>query len=116
LVRSQGVLGFIPAVLVRAVRYDVVVTPYPGTDLGMTLFAGRVIPVLKLGDDRALIVCDIDGETIGVLGLEPLQSGLLEGDDQAARYEGASVAHLDLREQLGRWRAHRRSQEEPWLI
>ncbi len=124
LVRTRGALSFIPAALVRAVRYDFVITPYPGTELGMTLFAGRVIPVLKCGDeDRALIVCDIDGEIIGVTGLEPVQSGLFEGDDQSVFHDEVAVPQLDLQEQLDRsrpqrrWSAERASasvQEEPW--
>jgi hypothetical protein len=115
MVRNRGVFEFIPAALVRAVRYDFVVTPYPGTELGMTLFAGRVIPVLSYGDDgHALIVCDIEGEIVGLTGLEPIQSGLLEGDDRSAVYEGVRVPHLNVREQLDRSRPQRRMQEEPW--
>jgi len=117
LVRAGGALGIISAAVVRTVRYDFVVTPFPGTELGMALFAGRIIPVLRVGtDSRALIVCDIDGELMGVLGLEPVQSGLFEGDGQTALHEGVSVPHLNLQEHVDRWRAHKRPQEDPWLI
>jgi len=117
LVQKQGALGFIPASLVRAIRYDCIVTPYPGNKLGMTLFAGRVIPVLNLGDEgRALIVCDLDGELVGVLGLEPLQSGLFEGDEKGALHDHVLVPLLDIQEQLKQWRVPRRAQEDPWPI
>jgi hypothetical protein len=116
LVRKRGTLGLIPASLVRAIRYDCVVTPYPGAELGMTLFAGRVIPVLNLGDEgRALIVCDIDGELVGVSGLEPLQSGFLEGDENGAVHDHVPVPILNIQEQLEHWRVRRRAREDSWL-
>lgn len=116
LVRNRSELAFIPATVVRAIRHDFVVTPYPGTELGMTLFAGRVIPVLDLGaDDRAVIVCEVDGELVGIRGLEPLQSGFLPGDEHGAVYDGAPVPTLNIQEHLELCRARRRAQEEPWL-
>ena len=116
LVLKQGTLGLIPASLVRAIRYDCVVTPYPGAELGMTLFAGRVIPVLNLGgENRALIVCDIDGELIGVSGLEPLQSGFFDGDERGALHDHVPVPILNIQEQLEHWRGLRRAQEDAWL-
>lgn len=116
LVQRAGALAFIPASLVRAIRYDCAVTPYPGTELGMTLFAGRVIPVLHLGDEsRALIVCDIDGELVGVSGLEPMQSGFFDGDEAGAVHDHVRVPFLHIQEHLEQWRAPRRAQEDPWL-
>jgi hypothetical protein len=106
LVRNQGELGFIPASMVRAIRYDFVVTPYPGSQLGMTLFAGRVIPVLDMGsDDRAVIVCEVNGELVGVRGLEPIQSGVFDGDEHGAVYESAPVPTVRIEEHLEYWRA-----------
>jgi hypothetical protein len=116
LVQKQEALAFIPASLVRAIRYDCTVTTYPGTELGMTLFASRIIPVLNLGDGgRALIVCDLDGELVGVSGLEPLQSGFFDGDEKGALHGQVLVPILDIQEQLEQWRATRRAQEDPWL-
>ena len=108
LVRSRGALGFLPASIVRAIRLDAVVTPYPGTDLGMSLVAGRVMPVLALGDEgRALIVCDVDGELVGLSGLDPIQSGFLEGDERGTVQDGVLVPTLSIDEHLQRWRTRR---------
>lgn len=111
LVRSHGALGFIPASVVRAIRYDVVITPFPGAELGMALVAGRVMPVLLLGSEgRALIVCDFEGELVGISGLEPVQSGFLEGDENGAISAGELVPTLNIQEHLERLgRNHERS-------
>lgn len=82
LVLNQGQLAFIPASVVRFIRYDVVVTPFPGTKLGMALLGGRIVPVVSLGShQRALVVCDVEGETVAVSGIEPLKSGFFNGDE-----------------------------------
>lgn len=76
LVQCGGQMAFIPAAVVRSVRYDVVVTQFPGTELGMVLLAGRIVPVISIGPSgRALVVCDIDGETVAFSGIEPIRSG-----------------------------------------
>ena len=83
LVRCNGQLAFIPANIVRFIGSDVVVTPFPGTELGMALLGGRVVPVVALGPkERAIIVCEIEGETIAFSGLEPLKSGFFDGDER----------------------------------
>jgi hypothetical protein len=108
LVRSRGELTFLPASIIRAIRQDVVVTPYPSSELGMALVAGRVVPVLSLGDEgRALIVCDVDGELVGISGLEPIQSGFLDGDERGPVHEGVLIPTLRIEEHLERLRAHR---------
>ena len=108
LVRSRGELAFLSASIIRAIRYDVVVTPYPSTELGMALVAGRVLPVLSLGaEGRALIVCDVDGELVGLSGLEPMQSGFLDGDERGPVQDGVLIPTLRVEEHLERWRAQR---------
>jgi hypothetical protein len=108
LVRSRGELAFLPASIIRAIRHDVVVTPYPNSELGMALVAGRVMPVLSMGDDgRALIVCDVEGELIGISGLEPIQSGFLDGDERGPVQDGVLIPTLRILEHLEQWRAHR---------
>jgi len=82
----------------------------------MTLFAGRVIPVLSLGDEsRALIVCDIDGELVGIAGLDPLESGLFEGDEAGVVHDHAPVPNVPIHQHLEQWRGPRQVQEDPWL-
>jgi hypothetical protein len=121
LVRCNGELAFIPAPQVRFIRYDVVVTPFPGREVGMALLDGRVVPVISLGPQvRALVVCDIDGETIAVSGLEPMRSGFFEGDEQGPIEDGRLVPTVPLKHRLELSRNQKptqysRSEEEPWL-
>jgi hypothetical protein len=121
LVRCQGQLAFIPAHVVRTVRYDVVVTPFPGTDLGMALLGGRVVPVVSLGPtERALVVCDIDGEVIAVSGLEPLKSGFFEGDEQGPIESDTVIPILPIHEYVEKSRGRRQTyassfEEDSWL-
>lgn len=121
LVRCRGQLAFIPANVARYVRYDVVVTPFPGTDLSMALLAGRVVPVISLGpNQRALVVCDIEGETIAVSGLEPLKSGIFEGDEQGPIESDTVVPILPIHEYVEKSRGQRQTytssfEEDSWL-
>lgn len=120
LVRCKGKLAFIPANVVRYVRYDVVVTPFPGTDLSMALLGGRVVPVVSLGPkERALVVCDIDGETIAVSGLEPLKSGFFDGDEQGPIESDTVIPMLPIHEYVEKSRGHRQTyassfEEDSW--
>jgi hypothetical protein len=121
LVRCKGQLAFIPANIVRTVRYDVVETKFPGTDLSMALLGGRVVPVLSLGSKgRALVVCDIDGEAIAVSGLEPLKSGFFEGDEQGPIESDRLVPILPIHEYVEKSRGQRQTyassfEEDSWL-
>lgn len=120
LVRCKGQLAFLPANVARYVRYDVVVTPFPGTDLSMALLSGRVVPVVSLGPkERALVVCDIDGETIAVSGLEPLKSGFFEGDEQGPVESDTIIPILPIHEYVEKSRGQRQTydanfEEDSW--
>jgi hypothetical protein len=121
LVRCRGELAFIPAPQVRFIRYDVFITPFPGTELGMALLDGRVVPVISLGPRvRALVVCDIDGETIAISGLEPMRSGFFEGDEQGPIEAGMLIPTLPIKNCLDLSRNQKptqfsRFEEDPWL-
>jgi hypothetical protein len=120
LVRCKGQLAFIPANVVRYVRYDVVVSPFPGTALSMALLGGRVVPVVSLGPkERALVVCDIDGEVIAVSGLEPLKSGFFDGDAQGPIESDSVIPILPIHEYVEKFRGQRqtyasRFEEDSW--
>jgi hypothetical protein len=121
LVRCNGELAFIPASQVSYIRYDVVVTPFPGREVGMALLDGRVVPVISLGPlIRALVVCDVDGETIAVSGLEPMRSGFFEGDEQGPIEDGKHIPTLPIKNCLELSRNQKptpysRFEEDPWL-
>jgi hypothetical protein len=51
-----------------------------------------------------------------VRGLEPMQSGFFQGDEQGAVFDNSPVPTVNIHECLEYWRARRRAQEEPWLI
>jgi hypothetical protein len=121
LVRNDGKLAFIPSALVRFIRYDVVVTPFPGTELGMALLGGRVVPVIAVGrEGKALIVCEVDGETFAFSGLEPLKSGFFEGNEQQLIEANEAVPLLPIRDYIEQARVRRpvvrgAFEEDPWM-
>lgn len=121
LVRRGGQTAFIPAAVVRFIRYDVVVTPFPGTELGMALLAGRIVPVISLGPSgRALVVCDVEGETIAFSGIEPLRSGFFEGDERGPVESSAIIPVLPIREYVDKARLQRptileNTEEDTWM-
>lgn len=89
---------FVPAELARRVVRRSVISSVPGTRLGITLYEGRVIPVLGLraaaGED--LLVCELDGELVAVAGVRVLRAGFFEPDAGGVRLDGRVVAPLDL--------------------
>jgi hypothetical protein len=108
LVLCQGQCAFIPATVVRVIRHDVVITPFPGTELGMALIGGRVVPVVSLGPcKRALVVCELDGETVAVSGLEPLRSGIFDGDELGPVDSEKLIPTLPIRDYLEKARTQR---------
>jgi len=120
LVRHNGQLAFIASTLVRCIRYDVDVTRFPGTELGMALLGGRIVPVIALGHEgRALIVCEVDGETVAFSGLDPLKSGFFEGSEQLPIEANEPVIPLPVRDYVEQARARRpilpgAFEENPW--
>lgn len=105
LVEHEGALAFLPASVVRAVRGDLVVTPFPGRQVGMALVNGKVVPVFYLGDhNHTLIICELDGEQFALAGLTPVRSGFFGGDDELTLHEGLAVPQLALKKLLDQWR------------
>ncbi len=121
LVQCGGQMAFIPAAVVRSVRYDVVVTQFPGTELGMVLLAGRIVPVISIGPSgRALVVCDIDGETVAFSGIEPIRSGFFEGDERGPIESSTIISTLPIRDYVDKARLQRptimeNNEEDIWM-
>jgi hypothetical protein len=114
-------LAFIASTVVRFIRYDVTVSRFPGSVLGMALITGRIVPVISLGKEtNALIVCELDGEAIAFSGLEPIRSGFFEGSDTKAIESGENVPEFPIREMVERARGSRSrlttiTEEDSWM-
>jgi hypothetical protein len=103
IVKLSGELYFLPAELSLSVLARPVVSRVPGTKIGMTLFGGRVIPVIELGaDPRDLVVCDSGGEAVALGGLEVLEAGFFEWDDEQIVHAGRRIEPLDVVAELER--------------
>jgi hypothetical protein len=89
---------FVPVAQAQRVVRRSVISSVPGTRVGMTLYEGRVIPVLGLeraaGED--LLVCELRGELVAVGGLRVVRAGFFEQDAGGVRLDGQVVAPLDL--------------------
>jgi len=78
-VTLSGQARVIPGDVAREVRRGSLVSRVPGSELQMTLVRGRVVPVIALGENTdTLVLCEITGEVIGLLGLEVVASGILD--------------------------------------
>ncbi len=121
LVRYRNELAFIASTIVRFIRYDVAVTRFPGTEFGMALLTGRIVPVIDLGqENKALVVCELDGEPIAFSGLEPIRSGFFEGDDQQPLEAGTVIPIFPIRDLIERARvrgsiASSAVEEDSWM-
>ena len=121
LVRYRGKLSFIQSTVVRFIRYDVAVTRFPGTELGMALLTGRIVPVILLGqDNKALVVCELDGESVAFSGLEPIRSGFFEGNEQRPLESGELIPVFPIRDLIEKARVHRAAigatvEENSWM-
>ena len=93
---------FVPAAQAQRVVRRSVISSVPGTRVGITLYEGRVIPVLGLetGEGDELLVCELRGELLAVGGLRVLQAGFFEPDPGGVRLDGRVVAPLDLSAEL----------------
>jgi hypothetical protein len=93
---------FVPADQAQRVVRRSVISWVPGTRLGITLYEGRVLPVLPLpsgsGDD--LLICELRGELVAVAGLRVLQAGFFAGDAEGVRVKAGVVPPLDVLAEL----------------
>jgi hypothetical protein len=98
LVEHRGALRFIPVnVAQRIVRRDAI-SRVVGSELGMTLFEGRVISVIELGSSHRseLVVCDVDGESVALAGLSVLASGFFEAREEGVLSDAGTAPLLDV--------------------
>jgi hypothetical protein len=103
LVSLGGLRHFIPASAAVQVLARPVVSRVPGTEIGITLCAGRVTPVSELGADRReLLVCELDSESVAFSGLSVIEAGFFEASGAGVRVGSEQIPALDLGAELKR--------------
>ena len=97
LVKLGGRARIIPGDVAREVRRGSLVSRVPGSDLHMTLVRGRVVPVIALGESTdSLVLCEITGEVVGLLGLEVIASGFLDASSSGLTESQPPAEMLDV--------------------
>jgi hypothetical protein len=97
LVRAGGELGFVPAEVARQVVPLPTLSPVATTPLQMAVVGGQVLPVIAIGSPtRALLVCELEGEAIGLSGLEVERAGAFDAIDGGVVVGGRTVRDLDV--------------------
>jgi len=63
----------------------------------MALVGGEVVAVLELGQPSGLLVlCELDGQTLALSGLEPERVGFWPESEHGVNVDGQAVPALDL--------------------
>jgi hypothetical protein len=100
---AQGALHFLPASVALRVGPMPRVTAIPGgpPDLvGVAMHEGTIVPVVSIGSARGeMIVCQHAGETLGVIGVRVVRTGLfpvVPDRPEMVEHEGRLVKPLDL--------------------
>lgn len=110
-------LLFIPAEAALRIVQRPEITRVPGADLGMALIAGRVVAVIELAQGKSeLLLCEVNGETIALSGLQVRSAGFFEvadGDAGGVVVNGQRIAQLNVPSELSRAEQHLRSRREP---
>jgi hypothetical protein len=86
--------AFVPASVAQRIVRRPVISWVPGAPLGMALIAGRVVPVVEIGDGSDALVCEVEGEPIALAGVSGVRSGFFEATEQGVDLDGERVALL----------------------
>jgi hypothetical protein len=87
---------FLPAFLVERVVPMPRLSSVPGSGVKLALVRGRVISVLELGPRSShLVVCTVNGEPVGLSGLEVERSGFFEAHAEGVEVDGEIVSAFD---------------------
>lgn len=90
---------FVPATVARELRTAPEITRILGAPddvLGVALTAGEVVPVVRIGvDRRLLLLCNVQDDLLGVVGFEGARAGLFP---EASEGTGVSVDGQDVPE------------------
>jgi len=107
LIRHLGALYFLPTTVAQRVVSRPVISMVPGTLLGMTLVAGRVLPVVDLRRQPGrrplqIVVCDIDGEQVAIAGISAIASGFFDVSEDGVKIGDEHVPPLDVAAEVQR--------------
>jgi hypothetical protein len=103
MLRLDALPVFLPAAIVVEVAPAPRVTRVPGAPtglLGIALHEGRILPVVSVGRHAGpMVVCNYQGERVGLVGGEIVHAGLFEDVDasqQSVKHNGERAIVLDL--------------------
>jgi len=97
LVRRAGELSFLPASVAKSLVPLPRLSRIPWDSAQMALVGGDVVAVLELGEPcGVLVLCEIDGQTLGLSGLSAERAGLWPESGMGVSVDGAEVPALDL--------------------
>jgi hypothetical protein len=100
-VRAGGEFGFVPADVARQVVPLPTLSPVASAPLEMAVVGGQIVPVVALGSPTgSLLVCEVDGETVGFSGLEVHRVGTFDGVDGGVIIDLRTVRDLELSQLL----------------
>ena len=72
----------------------------PSPAAGIAVADGRVVTVVRLGDDRAsrvAVLCEVDGDLLALAGTTIVATGWFEPAQGGVLHDGARIAELDVR-------------------
>ena len=91
-----GTRRFLPAFLVERVVPMPRLSSVPGSSVKLALVRGRVLSVLELGAPSShLVVCMLNGEPVGLSGLDVERSGFFESHADGVEVDGEVVIAFD---------------------
>lgn len=98
-VRLNGEPRFLSAHSVRRFVPPPAISDVSGTGLTMALIDGQVIAIIAVGArGSALTVCEVAGELVGLLGLEPIEVGFFDAVGSGVSFHGRIAPALDVAE------------------
>jgi hypothetical protein len=101
-VRLNGELRFLSAHSVRRFVAPPAISDVSGTGLTMALVDGQVLAIIAVGSrGSALTVCEVAGELVGLLGLEPVDVGFFDAEGSGVSFHGRTAKALDVDELVG---------------
>jgi hypothetical protein len=98
-VRVGPELRFLSAHSVRRFVPPPTISDVSGTGLTMALVDGQVLAIISVGPrGSAVTVCEVGGELVGLLGVDPEEVGFFESQGSGVSFRGKDVPVLDVAE------------------
>jgi hypothetical protein len=105
-IRQHGRLATIRGIDIESIEQSATVSRVPGSQFGMALVRGQIIPVLRLGDaEGCLVVGRVRGEVVGLVGFDIVGFNLDE--------EAIAESELDIDALIARAKLQQRFPSQP---